>query len=133
MEKYGLEFQGLEDMAGRIDKMGKSLKQTAEKALVATHSHITPNIKNAMGKHRRTGRTEDSIINNARVEWAGLVASIDVGFDINNGGLASVFLMYGTPRIKPDTKLRNAIVGASTRRAVQEIQKEIFAEALINT
>lgn len=37
----------------------------------------------------------ESSIKDEPVEWDGLVAKIPIGFDINNGGYPSIFLIYG--------------------------------------
>ena len=65
-----------------------------------------------------------------RVEWSGTKAFVDVGFDIQNGGLASIFLMYGTPRMKKDTKLYNDIYGKKTRDEIRALQEEIFRKKM---
>lgn len=139
-KKFGLSFDGIEDMAKKLDQMGgRRLEQAAENSLKATHDYITPKLHNAMAKHKRTGRTDASIIDNANVEWSGSKASIDIGFNISNQGLASVFLMYGTPRrrkghdrgyMTADKELYNAIYGAATKRRIAEIQKEEFEKLL---
>lgn len=61
----------------------------------------------------------------------GVVASVEVGFSIRAGGLPSIFLMYGTPRMRPDKALYNAIYGASTLRAVSEKQAEVFEKIMM--
>lgn len=38
--------------------------------------------------------------------------------------------MYGTPRMKKDTKLYNAIYGTKTQKEIKQIQKEIFEEEI---
>ena len=57
--------------------------------------------------------------------------SANAGFKISDGGLASIFLMYGTkihgqPHVSPDKKLYNAIFGATTKKKIQEIQAQAF-------
>ena len=80
------------------------------------------------------------------VSWEGTKAIIPVGFKISQGGLASVFLMYGTPRHAPanqygsangthpgmpaDKKLYNAIYGNAVHRKIAEKQKEIFEKEI---
>lgn len=64
------------------------------------------------------------------VLWDGLVAKAHIGFDIGAGGLPSIFLMWGTPKMKADKKLKSAAFGAKTKRRVAEIQKEVMLEAV---
>ena len=48
------------------------------------------------------------------------------------GGLPSIFLMYGTPRMKKDSKVYNAVYGKKTMDEVSMIQALIFADAINN-
>ena len=95
------------------------------------------NLERDIKAHRRTGRTAKSLRKNNKVTWQGTTASIDVGFDIKGGGLASIFLMKGTPRHEPnhpgtkqDKKLYNDVYGAATQRKIQEMQEKHLQEAL---
>lgn len=106
------------------------LKETTEKALMESKAYVTEKLHQDMKKHHRTGRAEASIDDDSGVEWKGTLASVKVGFKISEGGLASIFLMYGTPRMQPDRKLYNDVYGAATRRKIQEIQREVFDKAL---
>lgn len=128
--KIGLQFEGFDELSAMLEKLGGDLKATTEKALQDTHDFITPNLHADMAKHKKTGKTESSIVDNAKVQWTGTVASIDVGFDLSNGGMPSIYLMYGTPKMKPDKKLYNDIYGAKTKKDVAELQQKIFTEAI---
>lgn len=130
MAKIGLQLKGFEDLMSDLDKLGGDLNQVTTEALEKSHAYVTPNLHKAMKKHHRTGRTEKSIEDTGKVTWTGNVASVDIGFDIANGGLASVFLMYGTPKMKKDTKLYNAIYGSATKKKLAEIQEDIILGAI---
>ena len=127
--KIGLQFDGFEEMIAQFDKLG-NVKPVVEEALIKSQEHVANNLKIDMAKHHRTGRTESTIADDKKVDWEGFVASIDVGFDISNGGLASIFLMYGTPRMQKDTKLYNDVYGNGTRKEIGKIQEEIFRSAI---
>lgn len=128
--KMRLEFTGFEEMAERLDKLGGDLKKTTEKALTETHAYITPKVEEAFKPHdvKYSHRTMKSLKKDSKVEWIGSVAEIGVGFDIAEGGYPSIFIMYGTPRLKPDKKLYNAIYG--NKKKVKELQEKIFAEEI---
>lgn len=144
--KMSIDFSNFAEYAETLDKMGGDLRATTQKALEETHAYITANLKMDIQKHRKTGTAERSLIENAHVEWEGNQASIEVGFDIANGGLPTIFLMYGTPKHEPanqygkgsginsgmdaDTQLYNDIYGARTKREVRKIQEEVFAKAI---
>lgn len=128
--KITLEFAGFKEYAEKLDKMGGDLKKVTEQALQESHDFVTPNLHKDMKRHRQTGETEKSIMDDAHVQWEGSVASVDVGFDIANGGLPSIFLMYGTPRMKKDSKLYGDVYGAKTKKQIKEIQEQVFAKAI---
>ncbi len=146
MSKMSIDFKNFAEYAEKLDKMGGDLRATTQKALEETHEYITANIKRDIQKHHKTGATERSLIEDAEVKWQGNIASIDVGFDIKNGGLPSIFLMYGTPKHAPanqygkstgvnsgidaDKELYNDIYGARTQREVKKIQERVFADAI---
>lgn len=124
--KTHLEFEGFDEAIARLNKIGANVKNISEKALKKTHSIITENAKEAITPHNQTYQTEKSLQKEAKIEWNGTVASVKTGFSISAGGLASIFLMYGTPRMKKDQKMYNAFWGKSTQQEVSEAQKEIF-------
>ncbi len=133
-KKFGISFDGFDTVLDRLKKMDADIKGVTERALIETHGYITPTLHELMKSHERTGTTEKSIVDTAKVVWTGDKATIDVGFDIANGGLASVFLMYGTPRhgpgdnkgVKVDKKLHDAVFGNATANKIHEIQSDIF-------
>lgn len=128
MSKCYLDFSGMEKVMKQFEEMGGNVKEAAEDALKATHQKITPGIEKAWRPHniKYTGNTGKSIVKDPHVEWEGLVAGVDIGFDITNGGMPSIYLMYGTPRITPDRNLYNSIYGSKTRKEAKELQREII-------
>lgn len=130
MGKAYLEFEGFEEAISRLTKLQGDVKGTTEKALKKTHSIITKKAEESIKPHKETGATEKSLYREGKVEWAGTLASVNVGFSISKGGLASIFLMYGTPRMKKDQKLYNSIWGNSTRKEVLQAQEDIFYDEI---
>lgn len=142
-KNFALDFGGFLDYARQIDELGGSdlLKKATENALKATDEYLTPEIEKAMQasphNFKRTGKTAGTLDKNYDVEWTGRVAKVKVGFKISEGGLASIFLAYGTPHIKPDVNLRKALRGEGKyKKQIAEIQKaefnKIISEGLNN-
>ena len=129
--KMELKFTGMKEYIKRLEKMDKDLKKVTENALKASSAEITPGIHKGISPHNLTGATEGSIVNDKKVEWTGETAEIKVGFRISNGGLASIFLMYGTPTIAPDKALYDSIYGSSTKSKVRKKQKEVFEKGIL--
>lgn len=128
--KLTVDFSNFTEYAEKLDELGGDLKATAEEALQASKDYVTENIERDIKSHKRSGRTEASIKDESKVVWEGMTASVDVGFDIAHGGLASIFLMYGTPKMAKDQKLYDDIYGAATKRKIKQMQEEIFEKAI---
>ncbi len=128
--KTRIEFEGFDEAIARLTKLNGDVKSITEKALKKTHSIITEKAEEAIAPHKETGLTEKSLHRQANIEWAGTLASVETGFSIREGGLASIFLMYGTPRMKKDQKLYNAFWSNSTKNEITEAQEEIFFEEI---
>lgn len=142
-KNFSLDFDGFLDYASKVGELGGNelLKQATENALKATDEYLTPEIEKAMRSSphnfERTGKTAGTLDRNYDVEWTGTVAKSKVGFKISEGGLPSIFLAYGTPHIKPDVKLKNAMKGTGAhKKVIAEIQKaefnKVISEALNN-
>lgn len=129
-KKFKLEFDGLNEMIGTLESLNGDLKATTESALKATFGVVTPNLRKAVNgsqyNFNRTGQTKKSLVGSPEIEWEGQVGAVPIGFDIGGGGLASIFLMYGTPTITPDRNLYNALFGSKVQKQVAEIQREVF-------
>lgn len=136
-KKFAFYHDVLGNYATQLSKIASMdfLKATTEKALTESKEYVTAKLHQDMKNHHRTGRTESSIDDDLKVEWKGSQAQVKVGFKISEGGLASIFLMYGTPRREPtpmeaDKKLYNDVYGTATQRKVNEIQQKVFEDAI---
>lgn len=133
MARMKMEIEGLNEYLNKIQLLGGNVRETTETALRETHAIVTQKIETAMqagnlpakGKYS-TGETLKHLRRNAAVEWHGDVAEVPVGFDIKQGGLVSIFLMYGTPRMSPAKGLKEAVFGARTRKEIVEAQENVF-------
>jgi HK97 gp10 family phage protein len=128
--RVGLDSSEFAQLIDKVSAMGGNVEKAAREALEAARDIVTPAAKQAIRPHHRTGRTESSLRNNPVKRTGDGKLYVDVGFDLKNGGLPSLFLMYGTPRVKKDTKLYNALRGSAIRRRVQEAQRRAFNEAV---
>lgn len=147
---WGINFEGFTNLSERYQKLGGDLKKIADECLQFIPDAVNPGLKKAMAKHKRTGRTAGTLVEGQKPEWTGDTATIQVGFDISHGGLASVFLMYGTarhtpvnkygtpkkpgakenPGIKADKKLYNAIYGNAVQKEISQEQEKIYTQAV---
>ena len=134
-KKFGLDLDGLEEFAKRLENINVSVQETAEEALSETHAHVTRKVEAAVAgskyNFQRTGKTKSTLQKSPNITWEGSTATVRVGFDISNGGLPSIFLMYGTPSIAPDKALYNAFYGGKTKKEIKDIQQSVFIKKLI--
>lgn len=135
--KIGLQFDGWEDYIYKLDELGGSqaMKKGVEDALIESKKHVNPLIEKAMGKlpaggKYSTGDTKESIDKETTVEWVTMIGEIKIGFDFKKSGLKSIFLMYGTPRMKPVSGLKSAIYGSKTQKEIAEIQEKVLSEVI---
>lgn len=135
--RISLDFEGLEQYSEKIDKLGGNLKEVVEEALVKSNATVARNLLSATHKGKypaggkySAGDTRRSITTSKHVNWTGNFAEIGVGFDFSVSGLKSIFLMYGTPRMKKVQAIYDAVYGKKTKKEIAEMQEEIFAKAV---
>lgn len=135
--KIGLQFEGWENYMSKLDELGGTqiMKKGVEEALVESKKHVNPLIENAMAKlpaggKYSSGNTKESIDKDNKVEWSGMTGTIKVGFDFSKSGVTSVFLMYGTPRMKPVSGLKGAIYGSKSQKEIAEIQERVLSDVI---
>ena len=128
--RMALQTEGFDELIRALDKAGQDSKKAAEKALIEGKQAVTPGIREAMARHHRTGRTEASLDTKEEVRFEGTVAEVDIGFHIRQGGLPSIFLMYGTPRIQPDKRLYDSIYGSTARKKFNTAAEKALDELM---
>ena len=130
-----LEFSGFDELLDKLKKLEGDSKKTAEKALIETHKVVTEAAEKAANKQNlpakgKYSRGADGFIRtlrkDANVSWSGFVASVGVVFSVTDGGLVSIFLIYGTPRYKKVQKLYDAFYSNKMKKKVREVQQEVF-------
>lgn len=135
--KIGLQFEGWENYMSKLDELGGTqvMKKGVEEALIESKKHVNPLIEKAMeklpaGGKYSSGNTKESIDKDNKVEWSGMTGTIKVGFDFSKSGVTSVFLMYGTPRMKPVSGLKGAIYGSKSQKEIAEIQERVLSDVI---
>lgn len=135
--KMGIEFEGFDEAIKRLEKLEGDVRSVTEKALKETHKIVTAAAEEsaqkanlpAKGKYSK-GDTLNSLKREASIEWSGTEAKVPVGFSISNGGIASIFMIYGTPRKMKNQKMYNAFWGNQIHAEVLKAQEDIFYEEI---
>lgn len=146
--KITLSFPGMKETLERFEKMNGAVGPAVTEALQDSYNYVTAHLSDQIEQHHRTGRTAESLLRNENVQVEGTTYYIHVGFDVGNGGLASIFLMYGTPKhaIKRRTKngtkswnhpgmdadavLYDLVFGKTTKQEIEKIQKKTFEKRM---
>lgn len=131
--KITLQFKGFEELTKKIDELAGTdgVKRAVEAALKSSKQEVNQRITAALQPSKlpahgnfSTGKTKAAMNKDFAVKWAGMTAEIPIGFDMAKaGGIISIFLMYGTPKMKPDNELFNAIYGNAIKSKVKKLQE----------
>ena len=122
-----------EDLLKKLSRLGNKMDSITEEVLKVGGEVVLDKVKSNLEgvlSGESTGELASSLGLSKVLVGKDGNANIKVGFDIRHGGLPSIFLMYGTPRTKKDTKLYNDIYGNKTKHKIAEIQKEIFNDEI---
>lgn len=139
MAKMSITFDGFKDLLDDINRAGGESIKAVDEALTKTQKIIQDNLQSAAAvyahgglKGYATGRMYKSIVKHGEVTWNGSVATVEAGFQLRGEGGTwdSIYVMYGTPRMKKDTKVYNAIKGAKTRAEIAKVQEETMKKYL---
>lgn len=131
--RISLQVKGFDEYIAKLDKLGGSdaMKRGVESALKQSKAYVNPKIESVVNKSNlpaggkySKGGTKLSLDRDMTVVWNGFEAEIKIGFDLKKSGLKSIFLMYGTPRMKPVDGLKDAIYGTKTQREIAKLQGE---------
>lgn len=124
----GIIFMTTPDMKKwltELDNLSSTgIDEAVKAALLESKQLITKQLEAEMEKHYRTGVTIESLDTSLKVYVTGYEYYLSVGFHISQGGLASIFLMYGTPKQAPDTHLYDAVFGKETKNKIRKIQMD---------
>lgn len=116
--KNGFDTSALKKYGEALDAAGGSvaLKRGVEGGMKSTKAKVNPKVKEAIqpgnlpaGGKYSTGGTEAHLNQDMTVAWEGNMARMKLGFNLEGDGLASIFLMYGTPHHAPAAGLREAL------------------------
>lgn len=136
MARMPILFDGFDDLAAEIDRAGGDLTAAVEDALQQTQEFIQNGLTMAAAPYNgkglkgyATGKMFGSIVDDRKIYFKGNVAEVRVGFELDKG-FHSIFIMYGTPRIKKDQKIYNAIKGTKTQKEIAELQEMVLRKYL---
>lgn len=116
--KNGFDITALEKYADQLQEAGgmAAVKRAVQGGILATKKQVNAEVTTAMqsgnlpaGGKYSTGDTMGHLNEEMTVDWEGNMARLKLGFNMEGGGITSIFLMYGTPRHAPASGLREAL------------------------
>lgn len=138
-KKNGFDITALEKYAEQLQEAGgdAALHRAVQSGMIAGKNGINTLINAAMqpgnlpaGGAYSTGETLSSLDKDMTVKWSGNLAELPLGFDLSNGGMASIFLMHGTPKMRPAAGLYDALYGTTGRAKARKEQKKAIQKVL---
>lgn len=113
--KARIDFYGSSELLKKLERAGanveKCIVDALQKSVEKPKNEMLDFIRTlpfeTMHGHHPTGQTEDSFVTELKQEKGQIF--LKVGFDIKKGGIAAIFLNYGTPKIAPSFFIDNAV------------------------
>lgn len=112
-----LNITGYDELIEDISRMGGNMEKAVIEAVELSGRNATNRYREIIKKHKLTGLTEKSLIENPRAEIKGSKIVMYTGFDMSKGGAPALWLDRGTPVQKPLNFVRKikkdqAVIGA---------------------
>ena len=125
MKKSRIDFYGSSELLKKLEKAGANVEKVVVDALKKSVEKPKAEMLDYMSQHHYTGQTEESFTEEIKQE--GDKVFLRLGFDIKKGGIAAVFLNYGTPTMAPSFFVDNAI--ENNIDEIKRVQLEALNEA----
>lgn len=116
---------GVQDMLARVQEMGKDIDGAVTEALQTTADRVTTDMRKGIAKHHRTGKTQEALRENPRVEQVGGKFSVKTGFQLPQG-LPARYIDRGTPTNAPDPFVDRALNKTKIRKEQQKALQRII-------
>ena len=124
--KCTMSFSGVDEILNDIEKLGGDLPKAIEKAVERSGEVATQEYLKVIEKHRYSGITEESVVQDLKVQNDGKKITLNTGFDLETGGVASIFLDRGTPTQKPVKFIQKIKRNKAVKGAMEEtLEKEV--------
>lgn len=126
MAKGKIVITGYKEILQDIENIERKAPAVLSKALEETAKETDDNYRAFISKHHYAGITEDSLELHHKIINEGDKLSVQTGFSLDKGGIASIYLDKGTPRMKPYNYLKSVRNKKIMDRIFSEKLKEIL-------
>ena len=128
--KCKMSFSGYEEIIQDIERIGGDVPKTITKAVELSGKIVTDRYKEVIKKHHFTGVTEESLVQDPKAVNDGKKITMKTGFNLNEGGLASIYLDRGTPKQKPVNYIRKIKKDKAVTGAIENVLEEKWGELI---
>lgn len=124
---FKLSFYGSSELLKKIDDAGGNVEDAISSAIVKSAQLPKHDMEEFMRQHRYSGLTASTMTED-RIKWIDGKCKYRVGYDIKKGGMASLFLDIGTPKMKPHFFIYHSVEKNITR--IMHLQESALQDAL---
>lgn len=124
LAKYADQLEALGGSAATMRAVDSGMRATKQEVNKRVATVMEPGNLPAKGKYS-TGGTMENLNTDFSVSWEGNTARLPLGFNLRGDGLASIFLMYGTPHHAPVAGLRELLKEDTKKISRKEMEKAI--------
>lgn len=130
-----LELHGFQEYLNKVEKAQGDLVDAVTRSVVASSKPIEADLLGFIEPRTRSGNyvhTIDSYRNVYEVDRNLGIITYQLGFDMKNGGIASLMFDVGTPTMKPTFFIHNAFennvdkVKAEQERVMKQVLRELM-------
>ena len=99
--KTKITLYNQEALLKSIETLGGNVQEAIIEAIELSGKNATTRFKEVAEEHEFSGATLHSLVENPKAQVTGNKIILDIGFDINKGGVAAIWLDRGTPKQDP--------------------------------
>lgn len=129
LAKYGDRLEAAGGTAAVKRAVEGGMKSAKQEVIREVTTLMQPGNLPAGGKYS-TGDTMEHLNRELVVKWEGNMARLGLGFVLDQGGLTSIFLMYGTPHHPPVAGLEDVLRGNKLRKITRKEQEKAILKVL---
>lgn len=119
-----MKITGAKEILQEIEEMGKSVPLACADALETAGKMATVEYEKVISEHKYTGLTRDNLVENPKAKSAGAKVTVQTGFRIKGGGIASIFLDMGTPKQEPLYYIKKIKKNRAIKKAIMKKLEE---------
>lgn len=104
------------ELVGAYELAEENIDLAARNALIEVFHQVQKDASKTFASHRKRGVVEKALLDNPIITYSAGTISTPLGYQIRGGpkgsqGFVTIFLMFGTPKIRPNRELWSIFFG----------------------